>query len=86
VSSSSTSLPTPEGLGSVSEAEQGISRRRFTGLAGAALATGLAPAGTHAYAAGERGLKPPRRRISPQGSTARSAAGSSTPVDCASTR
>jgi pimeloyl-ACP methyl ester carboxylesterase len=62
VCSSSTPLPTPEGSGSVSEAEQGISRRRFTGLAGAALATGLAPAGTHAYAAGERGFKPPRRR------------------------
>jgi hypothetical protein len=62
VSSSSTPVPTPEGLGSVSEAEQGISRRRFTGLAGAALATGLAPAGTHAYGAGGRGFKPPRRR------------------------
>jgi hypothetical protein len=62
VSSSSTRLPTPEGPGSVSEAEQGISRRRFAGLAGATLAAGLAPAGTHAYAAGERTLKPLRRR------------------------
>ena len=61
MSSSSTRLPTPEGPGSVCTAEQGISRRRFAGLAGAALAAGLAPAGTHAYAAGERGFKPRRR-------------------------
>jgi pimeloyl-ACP methyl ester carboxylesterase len=57
VSSSSTRPPTPEGPGSASEAEQGISRRRFAGLAGATLAAGLAPAGTHAYAASERGIK-----------------------------
>jgi hypothetical protein len=42
VSSSSTRLPTPEGPGSVSEAERGISRRRFAGLAGA-LTPFLAP-------------------------------------------
>jgi pimeloyl-ACP methyl ester carboxylesterase len=39
-----------------------MSRRRFAGLAGAALAAGLAPAGPHAYAASDRGLKPRRRR------------------------
>jgi pimeloyl-ACP methyl ester carboxylesterase len=61
VSSSSPRLPTPEGPSSVSEAEQGISRRRFTGLAGATLAAGLAPTGTHAYAAGARSFKPRRR-------------------------
>jgi pimeloyl-ACP methyl ester carboxylesterase len=62
VSSSSTRPPTPEGPGSASEAEQGISRRRFGGLAGAALAAGLAPAGTHTDAAGERSFRPRRRR------------------------
>jgi pimeloyl-ACP methyl ester carboxylesterase len=62
VSSTSPRLPTPEGAGSISEAEQGISRRRFAGLAGAALAAGLAPSGTDAYAAGERGFKPRRSR------------------------
>jgi pimeloyl-ACP methyl ester carboxylesterase len=36
-----------------------MSRRRFAGLAGAALAAGLAPAGPHAYAASDRA---PRRR------------------------
>ncbi len=61
MSSSSTPLPTPERPDSVSLAEQGISRRRFAGLAGATLAAGLAPAGTHAYAAGERLFKPRRR-------------------------
>jgi pimeloyl-ACP methyl ester carboxylesterase len=65
MSSSSNRLPTPEGPVSVSQAEQSITRRRFAGLAGlsgATLATGLAPAGTHAYAASERGFKPRRRR------------------------
>jgi pimeloyl-ACP methyl ester carboxylesterase len=62
VSSSSTAPPTPEGSGSVSRAQERISRRRFAGLAGATLAAGLAPAGTHAYAASDRGSKPPRRR------------------------
>jgi pimeloyl-ACP methyl ester carboxylesterase len=61
VSSSSTPLPAPEGPGSVSEAEQGISRRWFAGLAGAALAAGLAPSGTDAYAQSKRGLQPRRR-------------------------
>jgi pimeloyl-ACP methyl ester carboxylesterase len=65
MSSSSNRLPTPEGPVSVSQADQSITRRRFAGLAGLSgvtLATGLAPAGTHAYAASERGLKPRRRR------------------------
>jgi pimeloyl-ACP methyl ester carboxylesterase len=62
VSSSSTRPPTPEGPGSVSQAEHGITRRRFAGLAGATLAAGLTPAGTHAYAASDRGFKPRRRR------------------------
>ena len=62
MSSSSTRLPNPEGPGSGSQAGQGISRRRFAGLAGATLVAGLAPAGTHAYAASERGFKPRRRR------------------------
>jgi pimeloyl-ACP methyl ester carboxylesterase len=65
VSSSSTRPPTPEGPGSVSQAEQAITRRRFAGLAGlsgATLAAGLAPAETHAYAASKRGFKPRRRR------------------------
>jgi pimeloyl-ACP methyl ester carboxylesterase len=62
VSSSSTPPPTPEGAGSVSDAEQGISRRRFAGLAGVTLATGLVPAGTPAYAASARGFTPHPRR------------------------
>jgi pimeloyl-ACP methyl ester carboxylesterase len=65
MSSSSNRLPTPEGPVSVSQAEQRITRRRFAGLAGlsgATLATGLAPAGTHAYAASGRGFKPRRHR------------------------
>jgi pimeloyl-ACP methyl ester carboxylesterase len=65
MSSSSNRLPTPEGPVSVSQADQSITRRRFAGLAGLSgvtLATGLAPAGTHAYAASERGFKPRRRR------------------------
>ena len=57
MSSASTRPPAPEGTGSLPEAEQAITRRRFAGvagLAGATVAAGLAPAGTHAYAAGER--------------------------------
>jgi pimeloyl-ACP methyl ester carboxylesterase len=57
VSSSSTRLPTPKGPSWVSQAKQGITRRRFAGLAGATLAAGLVPAGPHAYAAGGRGFK-----------------------------
>jgi pimeloyl-ACP methyl ester carboxylesterase len=56
--SSSSSPPTPEGPGSVSPAARAITRRRLAGVAGATLALGLAPAGTHAYAASERGFKP----------------------------
>jgi hypothetical protein len=62
MSSSSSRPPTPEGPGSVSQAKQPITRRRFAGFAGATLAAGLAPAGTNAYAASERGFKPRRRR------------------------
>jgi pimeloyl-ACP methyl ester carboxylesterase len=62
VSSSSTPLSTPDGPGSVSEAERGLSRRRFAGLAGATLAAGLAPAGTQANAASARGFKARRQR------------------------
>jgi pimeloyl-ACP methyl ester carboxylesterase len=62
VSSSSSPLPTPEGPGSVSRAKQGISRRRFAGLAGATLAAGLAPAGTQADAASRRRVEPRRQR------------------------
>jgi pimeloyl-ACP methyl ester carboxylesterase len=62
VSSSSPRPPTPEGPGSVSQAEQAITRRRFAGLAGATLAAGLAPAGTQADAASGRGFKPRRQR------------------------
>src|SRR5215217_5864260 len=53
VSSSSPRPPTPESPGSVSRAAQAITRRRLAGVAGATLALGLAPAGTHAYAASE---------------------------------
>jgi pimeloyl-ACP methyl ester carboxylesterase len=62
MSSSSTRLPTPEGPGSVSDAEQGISRRWFAGLAGATLAAGLAPSEAYANAASTRGFKARRRR------------------------
>jgi pimeloyl-ACP methyl ester carboxylesterase len=62
VSSSSTPPRTPEGPGSVSRAKQGFTRRRFAGVAGATLAAGLVPAGTHANAASERGSKARRRR------------------------
>jgi pimeloyl-ACP methyl ester carboxylesterase len=62
VSSSSTPLSTPDGPGSVSEAERGLSRRRFAGLAGATLAAGLAPAGTQANAASARDFKARRQR------------------------
>jgi pimeloyl-ACP methyl ester carboxylesterase len=82
MSSSSDPRSTPEGPGSVPEAEQGITRRRFAGLAGfagfagATLAAGLAPAGAHANAASERGFKArghgwrhPRPRDLPAGFT-----------------
>ncbi len=54
--------PTPEGSGSLSEAEQGFTRRRFAGLTGATLAAGLVPAGTHASAASGRGFEARRDR------------------------
>jgi hypothetical protein len=57
VTSSSTRPPTPEGPACVSQAEQGITRRRFATLAGATPAAGLAPAGTHANAASGRGAR-----------------------------
>jgi hypothetical protein len=57
-----SSSSAPEGPGSASQAEQGITRRRFAGLASATLAAGLVPAGTHAYASSERGFKARRRR------------------------
>ena len=65
MSSSSTRAPTPEGAGSASQVERAITRRRFAGvigLAGASLAAELAPDGTHAYAAGGRGLMGRRRQ------------------------
>jgi hypothetical protein len=39
-----------------------MTRRRFAGVAGATLAAGVAPAGTRAYAASGRGVKPRARR------------------------
>ena len=62
MTSRSNRPPSSERPGSVSQAEQPITRRRFAGLAGATLAAGLAPAGTQAYAAGGRGLKSRPRR------------------------
>jgi hypothetical protein len=62
VSSCFARTPAPEGRGSVCQAEQVITPRRFAGLAGATLAAGLAPVATHASAASGRGFKPHRRR------------------------
>jgi pimeloyl-ACP methyl ester carboxylesterase len=53
----STRRPTPDGPGSFAQAKQGFTRRRFAGLAGATLAAGLVPAGTHASAASGHSLK-----------------------------
>lgn len=60
MSSASSPLSTPEDSGPGSQAEGMITRRRFTGLAGATLAAGLVPGGTHAFAAS--GVKSRRRR------------------------
>jgi len=60
--SSSSRSRTPEGPGSVSHAEQAITRRRFAGVVGATLAAGLAPAATQADAAVGRRVKPRRGR------------------------
>jgi pimeloyl-ACP methyl ester carboxylesterase len=68
MSSSSTRPPTPGARGSIPEAQPGITRRRFAGLAGfvgATVATGLAPAAAHADAAGQRGGKGRGRRCRP---------------------
>ena len=68
MSSSSTHPPTPSARGSIPEAQPGITRRRFAGLAGfvgATVATGLAPAAAHADAAGQRGGKGRGRRCRP---------------------
>jgi pimeloyl-ACP methyl ester carboxylesterase len=62
VRTSFTRLPSPQGHGSVSQAKQGLTRRRFAAVAGATLAAGLAPAGTYAHAASPRSFKQRRRR------------------------
>ena len=64
MSSTSTGLSTPEGPGPVVHSDQAVTRRRFAGLAGlagATVATGLAP-GTLAKAASDRGFEWRRRR------------------------